>query len=81
MIGPAGLLMHMAGAAVVSAAAGIWWGAVLAAKGLYFRVQKRGLQCEWELISESDAAYQKRREEQVRQAIQLSEQMERERSK
>jgi hypothetical protein len=57
MIGPAGLLMHMAGAAVAGAAFGFY----VAVKAIATRARERGLYDQLQVILESSAEYAKRR--------------------
>lgn len=60
MIGPLGLILHMTGTAAVSLWIGFRYGAIFTGKGLKKRAAGRGLQHEWELLIESDAAFSRR---------------------
>lgn len=60
MIGPIGLLLHMAGAAIVGVFVGAFGGMILANYALIKRANERGLRFHLDEILESDKQYAKR---------------------
>ncbi len=81
MIGPLGLILHMTGAAVVSLGVGLYYGAVIAGKGLQQHAHSRGLDHELELIVESDAKHGLRMHEAQKASAWFNDYLGRERNK
>lgn len=77
MIGPFGLIAHMAGALVVGGAIGGYAATLFAGTALSIRARDRGMSVELDRILEPEAEYKKRCNEAHLQAMSMQEQMRR----